>query len=253
MSDRAKRMATLTRQRQRRDLQLVSPPFPTGRFEVIVADPPWRFQVRSPATGMERSPEGHYPTMSDEDIAALPVQTIAASSSILLLWATVPMLPRALAVMAVWGFDYRTHFVWVKSAADRRRLKQGMGYWNRNAHELFLLGVKGRPTCPLPAHKWPSVIVEKPGRHSDKPTAFLLLAERCFPHRTKIELFRRGRPRPGWACWGNEIAASSPVEKLCITGGKAGITGSKALRSKFLSGRNKMQRMQSRPIKEDRP
>jgi N6-adenosine-specific RNA methylase IME4 len=218
MSSRAERMAALARSRARRDALLPVPAFPTERYQVIYADPPWRFETRSPA-GMQKSPEGHYPTLSDQEIAALPVARIACPSSVLLLWSTVPKLPSGLAVMAAWGFEYRTHFAWVKSAADRRHLRLGLGYWNRNAHELLLLGVRGRPSAPLPADKWPSVIVAKPGRHSEKPTAFLLLAERSFPQRTKIELFRRGRPRPGWACWGNETLPPSPVDNLWTTWG----------------------------------
>jgi hypothetical protein len=49
--------------------------------------------------------------------------------------ATVPMLPHALTVMGGWGFDYRRHFAWVKN-------RIGTGFWNRNKHELLLVGVR---------------------------------------------------------------------------------------------------------------
>jgi N6-adenosine-specific RNA methylase IME4 len=26
-----------------------------------------------------------------------------------------------------------------------------------------------------------------------------------YPHASKLELFARGTPRPGWAAWGNQV------------------------------------------------
>jgi hypothetical protein len=39
------------------------PPFPTGRFGVIYADPPWRFEPYNRVTGMDRAADNHYPVM----------------------------------------------------------------------------------------------------------------------------------------------------------------------------------------------
>ena len=85
---------------------------------------------------MDRGGRNHYPTMSLEEIKALDVAAIAADDCVLFLWATAPMLPQALEVMAAWGFAYETQFVWVKD-------RVGTGYWFRNRHELLLVGVKG--------------------------------------------------------------------------------------------------------------
>jgi N6-adenosine-specific RNA methylase IME4 len=46
--------------------------------------------------------------MTLEDIKALPVAEWAAPDCILLLWATDPLLPRALEVIEAWGFSYKT-------------------------------------------------------------------------------------------------------------------------------------------------
>ena len=52
-----------------------------------------------------------------------------------------------------------------------------------------------------------AAVIEQPrGEHSAKPEAVLELIEACFPSLPKIELNRRGPPRPGWAAWGNEMA-----------------------------------------------
>ena len=48
------------------------------------------------------------------------------------------------------------------------------------------------------------MIEARRGRHSEKPTAVRELIERMYPHASKLELFARGKPPPGWAFWGNE-------------------------------------------------
>ena len=47
------------------------------KYSVIYADPPWRYKVYS-KKGLGRSAESHYPTMSLEDIKALPIGELAA-------------------------------------------------------------------------------------------------------------------------------------------------------------------------------
>ena len=79
------------------------------RYGVICADPPWRFEPYSRETGMDRAADNHYPTMTVEEIAALDVP--AAKDCALFLWATAPMLPEAVNVLASWGFAYRSHLI----------------------------------------------------------------------------------------------------------------------------------------------
>ena len=137
--------------------------WPTKVYGVILADPPWRFEPYSRVTGMDRDPSNHYPAMSLADIKALDVAGIAASDSVLFLWATAPMLPEALEVMAAWGFAYRTNFVWAKD-------RVGTGYWNRNQHELLLVGVKGDVPAPAPGVQRSSLIESPVREHSRSPT-----------------------------------------------------------------------------------
>jgi N6-adenosine-specific RNA methylase IME4 len=58
---------------------------------------------------------------------------------------------------------------------------------------------------PAPGDNWASLIEAPVGRHSEKPEIFLNLVESYFPTLPRIELNRRGPPRPGWAAWGNEV------------------------------------------------
>lgn len=169
---------------------------PDRRYGVIYADPEWRFEPFSRESGMDRSADNHYPTSTTDAIAARPVASIAADDCVLFLWATVPMLPDALRVMAAWGFVYKSHAIWFKN-------RIGTGYWFRNAHELLLVGTRGQPPAPAMGDQFSSVIEAPVGAHSAKPNDFRELIESYFPTLPKIELNARSA-REGWDAWGNE-------------------------------------------------
>lgn len=173
---------------------------PDAKFGVIVADPEWSFEVYSHETGMDRAAANHYPVSATEAIMARDVASIAADDCVLFLWATAPMVEHALRVMAAWGFAYKSQVVWVKD-------RIGTGYWFRNQHEIFLVGVRGNVPAPAMGDQFPSVIKAPVGEHSAKPDCFLEMVESYFPTLPKIELNRRGQARDGWSAWGNEVAA----------------------------------------------
>jgi hypothetical protein len=63
-------------------------------------------------------------------------------------------------------------------------------------------------SSPGPTDRPEQAVVEAPrGRHSQKPATVYELIERAWPKATKLELFGRGKPRAGWADWGNEALA----------------------------------------------
>jgi N6-adenosine-specific RNA methylase IME4 len=165
-------------------------------YSVILADAPWSFRAYNEDTGQDRGAVNHYPTMTLDEIKALPVP--AAKDCVLLLWATVPMLPQALEVMAAWGFTYKSHFAWVKD-------KRGLGFWNRNRHELLLIGTRGNIPCPAPGTQFDSVIEAARGAHSAKPVIVREMIAAMFPTLPKLEMFARGQRVDGWDFWGNEV------------------------------------------------
>jgi N6-adenosine-specific RNA methylase IME4 len=173
------------------------------RFGVILADPEWKFDVWSDETGMDRSPDNHYPTSSLDVIASRPVGQIAADNCLLLLWATAPMLPEAIEVMAGWGFVYKTHAIGVKDRIIT-------GYWLRSRHELLLVGVRGAVPCPAMGEQWESVFEFPVTEHSAKPDFAHRFTERFFPSWPKIELNAR-EAREGWFAWGAEAPAAGEV------------------------------------------
>lgn len=188
-----------------RDLAGRAAQWPAGKYVVVYADPPWDFEEWGEG-GTDRAPDNHYPVMSLADIRALDVPGLTAGPALLALWATAPLLPEALDLLRHWGFDYKSHLVWDKVTA-------GTGYWARSRHELLLIGTKGDLPAPVADLVPPSLHAERKTEHSRKPDRFAEILEGWFPGVPKVELFRRGDPRPGWHAWGNEAleAATSPV------------------------------------------
>jgi N6-adenosine-specific RNA methylase IME4 len=176
------------------------------RYPIIYADPPWRYE-NPPMGGGNRSIENHYPTMTLEELIALPVAKLAADDSLLYLWATAPKLAECIDVLRAWGFEYRTNGVWDKELI-------GMGYHFRNQHELLLVGKRGEIPPPPAGEQPSSVHRERRAEHSAKPEFYYEMIEAAYPQLQKIELFRRsvdekGKPIPmreGWAVWGNQAA-----------------------------------------------
>lgn len=175
--------------------------WPEGKYRVILADPPWSYDVWS-AKGTGRSAEQHYQTMKPEDIKALPVRDIADEDCALLMWAVYPSLPLAFEVIESWGFVYKTvGFTWVKTYGANIYLPfVGLGHWTRANAEVVLLATRGKPKRK--AKDVEQVILSPVREHSRKPEEQYRRIERLLdgPY---CELFAR-YPRPEWTTWGNE-------------------------------------------------
>jgi N6-adenosine-specific RNA methylase IME4 len=187
----AHRAAQLVR-RERRYAEIgEGGPLPAGPFDLVYTDPPWQMGN----AGSDSAPEAHYRTRPTAEIADQPPPT--GEHAVLYLWAVTSMLEDALEVMRAWGFAYKSQQVWVKPSIK-------LGVYFRNRHELLLFGRKGNYPVPEPDKRVDSVIEAPCGRHSAKPEIFYELIERSYPRASKLELYHRGKPRPGWTTWGNE-------------------------------------------------
>ena len=109
---------------QWRNLEAITPPMVDGKYDVLLADPPWRYKFTKTKS---RAIENQYHTMALENIKRLQVPS--EDNAVLFLWATAPKLLEALDVMSAWGFEYKTCAVWDKAQI-------GMGFWFRGQHEL---------------------------------------------------------------------------------------------------------------------
>ena len=167
------------------------------KYNIIYADPAWRYWERG-----NKNQELHYPTMSLEDICALPVKNIADDNCALFLWITYPILPDAFKVIEAWGFEYSTAaFVWVKRNKHNDKPFFGCGSWTRANSELCLLATRGHVER-LDAGI--SQVIESPvEEHSKKPDITRTLITRLLGELPRIELFARTAAE-GWDVWGNE-------------------------------------------------
>ncbi len=173
-------------------------------FSIVVADPPWLFRDALPGRG--RGARKHYRCMTVDDICAMKIPAIA-EDALLFLWRVASMQEEALRVMRAWGFGApKSEIAWVKLCADGdpSRPRMGMGHYTRNAHEVCLIGAKGRGASLVRDRGVPSVIQAPRGAHSEKPAAFYEAVDRLRGDAPAVELFAR-RQWPNWVCLGDEM------------------------------------------------
>jgi len=178
-----------------------------GPFPLIYADPPWKFEIYSEKGG-ERTPDQHYPTLTDQEIidfkvAGKSLGEIVHRDAALMLWATSSNLERALGVLTGWGFTFKSSAVWVKDVS-------GLGLIFRNQHEVLLYGTRGN--MPGPQFQPSSVFMFPRGEHSAKPPEIRSIIERMYPGfgaPTRLELFARGDQLEGWTHYGFEAGRAT--------------------------------------------
>lgn len=180
---------------------------PAGGFGLIMADPPWSYDMRS-EKGYAKSPEAHYRTMDLAAIKALPVELLAAPDCLLWLWALGPQLPQAMEVITAWGFTFKTGGHWAKVGTSGKQ-HFGTGYILRNAGEPFLIATRGAPKTTRATR---SVIIAPVREHSRKPDEAFDAASRLMPGVQRLELFSR-QNRPGWTSWGDETGKFAEAEQ----------------------------------------
>jgi N6-adenosine-specific RNA methylase IME4 len=183
-----------------------------AKFGTILIDPPWRFQNRTGKMAPEHRRLRRYPTMSFEEIAALPVGDLAASKSHLYLWTPNALVPEALEIMRAWGFKYKTNLVWYKVRKDGGPDGRGVGFYYRNVTELVLFGVKGSMRTLAPGRSQVNILVSRKQEHSRKPEELYSVIERCSPG-PYLELFAREQVE-GWTQWGNEVDSYAATRKI---------------------------------------
>ncbi len=184
------------------------------KFNLILIDPPWSFKTWSPK-GQGRAPK--YPTMSLEDIIALPVREIADDNCVLFLWTLGWIPPQTIADLLVnWDFTYKTlAFDWWKVTQDD--LPRGAkGYYTRTCSEQCILATRGKMVVE-PSRRPLQAIIDAPTAHSKKPVAVYEKIERMYPDVSKIELFARNT-RSGWHSIGNEIDGMDIKDAIKLLG-----------------------------------
>ena len=173
------------------------------KYRTIYADPPWQFQNRTGKVAPEHKRLSRYPTMTLDEIKALPVSEVADEKSHLYLWVPNALLPEGLEVMKAWGFEYKTNLIWEKVRKDGEPDGRGVGFYFRNVTEVLLFGIRGTKNRTLqPGRSQVNLLRTMKREHSRKPDEFVSLIEACSSG-PRLELFARGN-REGWDMWGNQ-------------------------------------------------
>jgi N6-adenosine-specific RNA methylase IME4 len=191
------------------------------RYAVIVVDPPWQtmggplirgvgegFDWRD-LTGRSHGPSRllPYATMTVEEIATLPVASLAADDCALYLWTINAYVEHAYDVARAWGFKPSTLLTWCKAP-----MGGGLGGAYGISSEYVLYARKGSPVERRATGTWYGwkrhYINGKPA-HSAKPDAFYDLVE-TVNDGPRVELFAR-RGRLGWDYWGDESLGTAEL------------------------------------------
>ncbi|MEK6884552.1 MAG: MT-A70 family methyltransferase [Nanoarchaeota archaeon] len=165
---------------------------PKGLFDVIVIDPPWKYDQ-----GQTYDPESHrisspYPELSQEEL--LKIVLPAKKDCVLWLWTTNNFMKDAYELLNEWGFVPKTILTWDK-------INMGVGYWLRNVTEHCILAIKGNPVWSNKTYT--TLISEKRTEHSVKPEKFYEMVNKiCVGN--KLDYFAR-KKREGWFVFGDEV------------------------------------------------
>ncbi|MCO5598754.1 hypothetical protein L7F22_052853 [Adiantum nelumboides] len=209
-----------------------------GKFDIIVADPPWDIHMSLP-----------YGTMSDDDMRAMPFPQLQ-DEGFLFLWVTGRAMELGRELLSYWGYTRTDEIIWVKVGQTQRLIRTGRtGHWLNHTKEHCLVGVKVKSDkvessqTPIVSTLSPPSNVTYPASHapgipaksllpswanagldadvivaevrdtSRKPDELYNIIERLCPKGRKIELFgRRHNARPGWITVGNQLKGDHIVD-----------------------------------------
>ena len=191
------------------------------QYPVIAIDVPYKFKNYS-TKGEGKLPP--YPLMTDEEIAAIDILSLAANDCTMFWWTSPPHAYKHMKMIEdVWGFTYKTLAPWIKMT-KKWEPANGTGYIFRGAAEIIIVATRGKPKKRMT--KGPkgssavrgafiteeleldfgklSILAERGNRHSRKPEEIFIAIEQLYegPY---LELFARPPVRPGWDAQGNEV------------------------------------------------
>jgi N6-adenosine-specific RNA methylase IME4 len=169
-------------------------------YDLLVVDPPWDFETYTDA-GQKKGPRAQYKTMTVDEVSTLRIGEWARMDSLLLLWATMPLLDRQIGLPKAWGFRFQSVVIWHKVFASGLNAI-GTGYRVRSMAEPVIVAALGNPRHrPLPG-----LFKGIRREHSRKPEEFYsMVEERCPQLQFRADVFGR-QSRPGWDVIGDEAS-----------------------------------------------
>ena len=197
---------------------------PESKFSTVVIDPPWdsggyldgaRGNYYRRGKGAAERPAVHrefdFPTMTDDQIQAMPVPDLLECDSFVFLWTVMNRLPIAFDILKHWRLKYMFLITWVKPNGPRP-----VGYPAYNS-EFCAVGKKGRPKFLTTkgfytANRWDQARIfgeaaqgawGRQVRACEKPELFYELLRVVTPG-PRLDMFSR-REIEGFTVWGNEV------------------------------------------------
>lgn len=170
-------------------------PLPKGVYRTLVIDPPWNIKKILREVRPNQQLLLDYPVMTNEEIKALPIQTLADPNGChIYLWVTQKMLPIGFELFDAWNVKYECVLTWVKNVGFTP-----YSWMYSTEHVLF-----GRVG---------SLELQKKGKrldfnakvreHSRKPEEFYDLVREVSPE-PRLDMFAR-EEHEGFEAWGNEV------------------------------------------------
>ncbi len=180
---------------------------PAGKFDRILADMPWPHEPDDPNPGERGRATRDYPTMSLDEMKAMPIGKRAAKDCVLYMWVTGFHMRYAYEVMDAWGFKHAPLIIaWVKD-------QWGKGQRLRQQCEFIIVAIKGKPVWNTVEAAKRSTRLDGPVREdSRKPDEFYELIDAITPGQRSLELFPRRELPEGWEGFGDEVGKFAAAE-----------------------------------------
>lgn len=150
-------------------------------YTVIMLDPAWSFANKHIGGNGKSGAVDKYPTMTVEEIAALPISRLAdPKECVLAMWITKDHFLEGaqVPILQAWGFTPRQAIIWAKKGK-----RYGLGHWFQNKWEALIIATKGHVKAfhsKMENIVFDTEVVEaEPIGHSIKPPIFRNMLEMC--------------------------------------------------------------------------
>jgi len=175
-------------------ISVVIPP-PEGKYRCIVIDPPWPMKKIIRDVRPKQEDYLDYPTMTIEEIRALPIPTLADEEGChIYLWITHKFLPAALSILREWGASYQCILTWVKNVGFTPYS------WMYSTEHVLFARIGALPLDRMGLRLDFSADVRG---HSVKPDEFYQKVVWASPP-PRLNMFAR-QERDGFEAWGVEL------------------------------------------------